>query len=63
MRMKCDVIKDLMPSYIDNLLSEDSQGLVEEHLAECETCKAYYETLKGDDDIFARRRNSATEED
>ena len=52
MRMKCDVIKDLMPSYIDNLLSEDSQGLVEEHLAECETCKAYYEALKGDDDIF-----------
>jgi predicted anti-sigma-YlaC factor YlaD len=50
--MKCDVIKDLMPSYIDNLLSEDSQGLVEEHLAECEICKAYYETLKGDDDIF-----------
>ncbi|MBR4019978.1 MAG: zf-HC2 domain-containing protein, partial [Firmicutes bacterium] len=52
MRMKCEVIKDLMPSYIDNLLSEDSQDLVEEHLAECETCKAYYETLKGDDDIF-----------
>lgn len=52
MRMKCDVIKDLMPSYIDNLLSEDGQCLVEEHLAECETCKAYYETLKGDDDIF-----------
>lgn len=52
MRMKCDVIKDLMPSYIDNLLSEDSQVLVEEHLAECESCKAYYETLKGDDDIF-----------
>lgn len=52
MRMTCDVVKDLMPSYIDNLLSEDSQNLVEAHLAECETCKAYYEKLKGDDDIF-----------
>lgn len=52
MRMKCDVIKDLMPSYIDQLLSEESQCLVEEHLAECETCKAYYDCLKGDVDIF-----------
>ena len=52
MRMTCDVVKDLMPSYIDNLLSEDSQNLVEAHLAECEACKAYYEKLKEDDDIF-----------
>ncbi len=52
MNMKCDVIKDLMPSYMDQLLSEESQWLVEEHLAECEACKAYYDSLKGDDDIF-----------
>lgn len=52
MKMKCDVIKDLMPSYIDQLLTEESRILVEEHLEECEACKAYYETLKGEDDIF-----------
>lgn len=52
MKMKCDVIKDLMPSYIDQLLTEESRILVEEHLEECEACKAYYDSLKGEDDIF-----------
>ena len=26
MKITCDVIQDLMPSYIDGILSEDSQG-------------------------------------
>lgn len=53
MKITCDIIKDLLPSYVDELLSEDGCKMVEEHLAECETCKTYYETLKGEDDILA----------
>ncbi|MFQ7789050.1 MAG: zf-HC2 domain-containing protein [Blautia massiliensis (ex Durand et al. 2017)] len=32
MRITCDVIQDLMPSYVDGILSEDSQALVKEHM-------------------------------
>ena len=32
MRITCDVIQDLMPSYVDGILSEDSQALVKEHI-------------------------------
>ncbi len=35
----CDVVKDLLPSYNDNLLSETSSKLVEEHLKICENCR------------------------
>lgn len=28
MKITCDVIQDLMPSYIDGILSEDSRALV-----------------------------------
>ena len=33
--MKCEIIRDLIPLYLDKVCSEDSRKLVEEHLAEC----------------------------
>ena len=44
--MKCEIIKDLLPSFIDELTSEVSNEAVEEHLAQCESCRAYYEGMK-----------------
>ena len=43
---KCDIVKDLMPSYIDGLTSKASNELVREHLKECPECKEYYEIMK-----------------
>ena len=37
--MKCEIIRDLIPLYLDKVCSEDSRKLVEEHLAECSECK------------------------
>jgi len=37
--MKCNIIKDLLPSYIDDICSEDTTKLVEEHIQHCEECK------------------------
>ncbi|MBO7340083.1 MAG: DUF4825 domain-containing protein [Lachnospiraceae bacterium] len=37
-QIMCNVIRDLFPSYIDKLTSEDSDRLIEEHVAECEEC-------------------------
>ena len=46
MKMKCSVIQDLMPSYVDEICSQDSRDLVEEHVAECEQCKVKLEKIK-----------------
>ena len=46
MKMKCSVIQDLMPSYVDEICSQDSRELVQEHVAECEQCKAKLEQMK-----------------
>ena len=35
---KCNVIKDLLPLYADEVCSEDSKEMVEEHLASCKDC-------------------------
>lgn len=41
MRLSCDVIKDLMPLYVEGMLSEESVKLVEEHIEHCEDCKSF----------------------
>ena len=46
MRITCDVIQDLMPSYVDGILSEDSQALVKEHMEACEECRKMLEIMK-----------------
>lgn len=35
---KCEIIKDLLPLYMDNACSRESRELVEEHLADCRDC-------------------------
>lgn len=44
--MKCNVIKDLIPLYIDDCCSEESSALVKEHLESCAECKELYEDMK-----------------
>ena len=44
--MKCEVIRDLFPSYIDGLTSEESNELIEEHLEECRECREYLASMK-----------------
>ena len=39
MNNKCDIIKDLLPLYAENMCSDDSRQAVAEHIAECESCR------------------------
>lgn len=48
MKISCDVIRDLLPSYIEDLTSEDSNKIIEEHIDECTNCKEVLEILKQD---------------
>lgn len=48
MEKTCDIIKDLLPLYIDGVCSEDSKRAVEEHLKTCESCREELEGYKGE---------------
>lgn len=36
----CNIIRDLLPSYLDNLCTADTRQAVEGHLSQCSTCQA-----------------------
>ena len=38
MKTDCNVIRDLLPLYADEVCSDESRALVDEHLAECPAC-------------------------
>ena len=38
-KITCEIIKDILPLYVDDVVSADTRTMVEEHLAECESCK------------------------
>jgi len=38
MKKECEVIRDLLPLYVDEICSETSRELVDEHLQECPEC-------------------------
>ncbi len=44
--INCNIIRDLLPSYVDHICSEDSRHLIEEHMSDCEQCRAQLELLK-----------------
>lgn len=46
--MKCNVIKDLLPSYVDGICSEDTIEIVKEHLHNCEECKTHLTMMQTD---------------
>lgn len=44
--MNCDVIKDLLPLYVDKCCSRASEKLVEEHLEICADCRKAFEGMR-----------------
>lgn len=43
--MRCEIVRDLMPLYIDKLTSEVTNEMIEEHLRGCESCQKFYEEM------------------
>ena len=48
-KLKCSIVEDLMPLYIEDLLNEETKKDIELHLDECEDCKEVYDDLKEDE--------------
>lgn len=57
MKYECDVVKDLMPLYIDDVLSDNSKIFVKDHIDSCEACKKYYEKLSSEVKIPVSRES------
>lgn len=45
-KIPCEVIQDLLPSYIDELTSETTNRLIQEHLESCGNCRAVYASMR-----------------
>ena len=39
MKTSCNIIEDLLPLYVDDMVSEDSRQLIEGHLKTCPACR------------------------
>jgi len=44
--MNCNIIKDLLPLYVDGCCCEESAKAIEEHIKNCEECRKYLESIK-----------------
>ena len=45
-KINCNIIRDILPLYVDGVVSADTSALVEEHLTECEDCRQEAERMK-----------------
>lgn len=45
-KISCEVIQDMLPLYYDNVCSNDSKRMVEEHLSYCDNCKMELEKIQ-----------------
>ena len=50
--LTCEVVRDLLPSYVDGLTNDVSNQAVEQHIKICENCRKLYhemqETVNGE---------------
>ena len=46
MNKECEVIRDLLPLYVDDVCSGTSRELIEEHLQDCPECSAILEKIR-----------------
>ena len=49
--MKCEIVKDLLPIYIDGLTSTESNSEIEEHLLTCQECTDTLARMKTEVDV------------
>lgn len=46
MKKECEIVKDLFPSYVENLVSEQTKEYVESHITNCSDCRKILESIQ-----------------
>ena len=44
--LTCEVVRDLLPSYVDGLTNDVSNQAVEQHMKTCENCRKLYREMR-----------------
>ena len=47
----CEIVKDLLPNYIEKLTKEETSTFIEKHIDKCKKCRKYYENMNFNIDI------------
>lgn len=53
-KKECEIVLDLLPLYVDDVVSNISKEFVEKHIKECEECKKVYLEYKNPIKCFKR---------
>ena len=53
--MTCEIIKDLIPMYIDKTASDETLEAVKNHIKDCPDCKRFYKSCKATEERVAKR--------
>lgn len=51
MKYPCEMIRDILPLYLDGVCCEESRIAIEKHLSECSACKEFYAAMREADRI------------
>lgn len=51
MKRDCSVVRDLLPNYIENLVSDETKQYLENHIAKCSECKQVLKSMEGEDTL------------
>ncbi|MBB5180423.1 hypothetical protein HNQ44_001851 [Planomicrobium koreense] len=55
MKNECYIVRDLLPSYIDQLCSDESKQFIEQHMAHCESCSHMLYQMKEELNVVEQR--------
>lgn len=58
MKVTCNVIKDVLPLYLEKMLSDDSCIMVEEHIEQCQECMNYLNEMRNFNEMPVDRNTS-----
>ena len=60
-KVSCDIINDILPLYLDDVVSEDTKHMVEEHLTYCSDCAVKAERMKCDIEKEIKKKTEENE--
>lgn len=61
MKYSCEIIRDLIPLYIDGVCAIESENAIKEHISECFKCRKYYEEMSESNSFMLKSNNSEEE--
>ena len=53
MKIECSIVRDLLPLYVEDMVSPETTQYIKSHLAECSECQAEFYSLTEDESYIA----------